>query len=80
MGSRTHSSKDEFAQEQSDCNNSCIFLTLRKASKHVPSRSLRNQLEAELPYSKRNVVRKWESSGVSLRALTKIHKLVGERA
>jgi hypothetical protein len=40
-------------------------------------RSSGNQLEAELPYCKG--ILKWESSGVSLRALTEVHKLRGER-
>jgi hypothetical protein len=40
-------------------------------------RSSGNQLEAELPYCKG--ILKWESSGVSLRARTKIQKLARER-
>jgi hypothetical protein len=62
---RTPSSKNEIAQQPLDFSNSFVVLTLRNTLERVPSRSFWNQLEAELPYCK--CIRKWESSGVSLR-------------
>jgi hypothetical protein len=48
--------------------------------KQVPRGPAGISWKLNCPCSKRIVIHKWESSGVSLRALTKIHKLVGERA